>query len=852
MTDQFRVLQCDESSLHVALNETLAVEVGDVVLQIPQDPTTVCDDCAYIARRVVMVTAVDSRAPECRAEENCLMLSTVDALFEDVYDQAFLGRFQIANRAEDSLQDIFGCPARDISRLQLPTISSRQVSAIPTSCEEWQTLNPDGTCPFTNCPGPNISDPSDCFSCRTNCDNGCGSDDFDVPESVLGLYDFAEACCIHDHCYSSTFPKSQCDLAFLRDNLSSCASSLVVLFEIIPIPRVSQGGCALSALIYYSGVALGGGSAHQDAQQDQSEYESDMCLEREEDNIAATVFTDPHLRTFDGLAFDCQATGEFTLVRSEALQVDIQARFSGPDTGGSVTTGIAMREGTFPIVQASIPTMNSTERVEISGCPVSFYLDGESINAAESSSQQQGPVISLGDSVTITLPSNVGVSFRARESSVFGCYLESLTTFIPRRSASSENDFIGLLGKPNGIPEDDWSTENGSTIPLPDDRLFKPAYDYCTQNWCIRNSSSSIFTYEPETAFSTFSGCNIPYSNPPDLGSASPQLVQLCGDETACLIDGIVGDIDDARTALSSLQEADMTFNRASPISFEPPVLAVNEPINVLITVNVNRIRDSVPSNLDSFALYRIDPATGMQGDAPILSLEDNGDPGFSDAGRGDGVYSNLLAFLSTVASESFGFRAIPVFDGVEDPDSQFVSTALTGVRSFSSPNASATPNNGTRTVSLQLGNFRNNSIAVKYSWGADVRDLDTGTEFLDSVVGFGCGIGSVYVTDPGDDTGAAGSETVIIDVIQARIDGFWSAQTAIQMRAGWFAPRGGSGPATLRVFLINKESGNEVEGFGISTVINPGIQNGCADTDVADLNISVEGSLVNITLNSI
>lgn len=42
----------------------------------------------------------------------------------------------------------------------------------------------------------------------------------------------------------------------------------------------------------------------------------------------ACAVGDPHIYTFDGLAFDCQAEGEFTLMKSKITQREVQGRFA--------------------------------------------------------------------------------------------------------------------------------------------------------------------------------------------------------------------------------------------------------------------------------------------------------------------------------------------------------------------------------------------------------------------------------------------------------------------------------------------------------------------------------------------
>lgn len=92
--------------------------------------------------------------------------------------------------------------------------------------------------------------------------------------------------------------------------------------------------------------------------------------------------------------------------------------------------------------------------------------------------------------------------------------------------------------------------------------------------------------------------------------------------------------------------------------------------------------------------------------------------------------------------------------------------------------------------------------LSVTYSWPA-VPDLDTRTAFLDGIAGYGyssAGPVGDYMTWSGDDTGAAGSETVVIDLATAWADGLISSYADISLGADWYPPRNGHGPATLEI----------------------------------------------------
>ncbi|MEO5712984.1 MAG: hypothetical protein ABIT37_05810 [Luteolibacter sp.] len=88
-------------------------------------------------------------------------------------------------------------------------------------------------------------------------------------------------------------------------------------------------------------------------------------------------------------------------------------------------------------------------------------------------------------------------------------------------------------------------------------------------------------------------------------------------------------------------------------------------------------------------------------------------------------------------------------------------------------------------------------TLTLEYSWPASP-DLDDTTAFLGGMVGFGSGYTAPYMTHSGDDTGPAGSETVVVDLAAAWDAGAISTFADVLCMADWYPPHGGSGPATL------------------------------------------------------
>lgn len=301
-------------------------------------------------------------------------------------------------------------------------------------------------------------------------------------------------------------------------------------------------------------------------------------------NFTASLVTDPHLRTFDGLSFDCQASGEFILARSSSVELMVQGRFSGPSTSGSVFKAIAIREGDSPTLQVSFEAANGS-----STCPLQLTVDGDERAFETATFGNDGSLsinVGSGSSPFVQVSSASGciVGFVPRLSRTFGCYLESFSLSVPPSLAPG---ITGLLGTPNDDVSDDWQDQNGTVLSAPDTasgRLYEAAYSYCTTNWCIRDPEASIFAYEAGQSHSDFALCDRPYVRP-DVESASPELVALCGGSVECLIDGVVGSEEDAQAGLDAMAAIESRFNN---------------------TVNETITEVTLPSDLSNLTLHFI------------------------------------------------------------------------------------------------------------------------------------------------------------------------------------------------------------------------------------------------------
>lgn len=259
---------------------------------------------------------------------------------------------------------------------------------------------------------------------------------------------------------------------------------------------------------------------------------------------------DPHITTFDGVAFDCQAKSEFTLVRSENQgvnpleELNIQGRFENAvavDAQASVLTAIVISHK-YNKLQISLDDLPMS-------CEARIYEN--SVQVAESSFLE----VSDKEYILKWPGTFLEVRLLRRNSPSFGCHFTA--GFILPLEGTVK--YFGLYGTPDNNRTNDWVTSNGTTISLPEDPnelLYAKAYNYCVQNWCIQNAVDSLFTYPSGKSFNDFFGCDIPYNSSLEdvINNANPELVSLCGDDKGCLVDGALGDSDDAQAALEDAE----------------------------------------------------------------------------------------------------------------------------------------------------------------------------------------------------------------------------------------------------------------------------------------------------------
>jgi len=234
---------------------------------------------------------------------------------------------------------------------------------------------------------------------------------------------------------------------------------------------------------------------------------------------------DPHLETFNGLAYDCQGEGEFVMARSYESEFKLHARFVevAKRPSVSVTRGVAFTfDDDGHKVSVTVP-----EYPENGVCTMKVFVDGEDVSESVQTAMSDVAITKHNYGSTSYLSAwfeKEGHRFVISQwgNDYWGCVLD-VNVCLHEESVGSEK-VHGLLG---ALPGDDiykdWpNTQPGieyTTIPSTrKEALFQTAFEWCTQQWCVGSHSDSLFD-DGETAFDKFNKCPLesePYGTQSD------------------------------------------------------------------------------------------------------------------------------------------------------------------------------------------------------------------------------------------------------------------------------------------------------------------------------------------------
>jgi RHS repeat-associated protein len=261
---------------------------------------------------------------------------------------------------------------------------------------------------------------------------------------------------------------------------------------------------------------------------------------------------DVHLKTLDGIAYDFQGAGEYTLVKSTTDDFEIQTRQE--PWGGSNSV-----------------TINTAAVIQIGGQKIGFYLDDPN------SVRINGVAVNIPDgalySVGQTLIARSGVAYNIFSAN--GDTIElTLTNCISLSISLADNrkgNVVGLLGDYNNTLNNEFALRDGTVIGsyLSQQEL----YGVYGNSWRIAQSTS-LFDYAAGQTTDTFTNLNFPLGAvglgniTPQALAAATQIAQAAGITDPTLLQNAIYDLAISNNDTAFLQGytvQQQTINRNNP-----------------------------------------------------------------------------------------------------------------------------------------------------------------------------------------------------------------------------------------------------------------------------------------------
>ncbi|XXF75406.1 VWD domain-containing protein [Myxococcaceae bacterium GXIMD 01537] len=211
-----------------------------------------------------------------------------------------------------------------------------------------------------------------------------------------------------------------------------------------------------------------------------------------DDTTPGTSWGDPHIVTFDGLAYDFQAVGEFVVLQSTEgapLQVQLRQRPLGTSRRVAVNTAVAAALG--------------ADRVALyTGKSPPLFVNGAAAPLADGAMLDLtggGRVSLRGNTYTLTWPASTGERV---EVGLASNHLDVRLALPPSRKGQVH----GIFGNFNNDRSDDVATRDGTILSSP---TFQEFYGSFVDSWRVVQAES-LFDYATSESTDTFTDRSFP------------------------------------------------------------------------------------------------------------------------------------------------------------------------------------------------------------------------------------------------------------------------------------------------------------------------------------------------------
>lgn len=126
---------------------------------------------------------------------------------------------------------------------------------------------------------------------------------------------------------------------------------------------------------------------------------------------------------------------------------------------------------------------------------------------------------------------------------------------------------------------------------------------------------------------------------------------------------------------------------------------------------------------------------------------------------------------------------------------------------------------------------------------------MSTSTRFKSENVEFYCPNTGKYLVFDGDNVERGEQETVTLLLKKAAADGVITTAAYVKHFAGFYNSFGSI--ATLRLVILNANTGQKIPASGVNLNVDPGSQDVCANTKVARSSVSSRNGFLNVTLSN-